>query len=132
MPITFHQVLKSVLGVVCGAGLGVFCWRALEYSGGYALFIGGVGAFIGFALSLPGVSVWRVAGGTAGVLVGYNLSEGIGGHVYDAIAGEDPYPASESDEPDEDELSPDQPPSDATADALPAPPANEGPVEEKL
>jgi hypothetical protein len=114
MPITFHQVLKSALGVVCGAGFGVFCWRVLEYSGGYALFIGGVGSFIGFALSLPGVSVWRVAGGTAGVLVGYNLGEGIGGHVYDAIAGEDPYPASEPDEPEEDEPPPDQPPSDAT------------------
>ena len=102
MPITVNQVLKSMLGVCCGAGLGVFCWRALGYSGGYALFIGGVGSFIGFALTLPGVSVWRVVGGTAGVIVGYNLGEGPGGHVYDTIAGENPYSGNESDESPDD------------------------------
>ena len=38
------------------------------------LFIGGVGVFIGFALSLPGVSTRRVVGATTEMIVGFNLA----------------------------------------------------------
>ena len=79
MTITPRQFVKSAIGIGCGAGLGLFCWAVLEYGYGWALFIGAVGSFIGFALSLPGVSVSRVAGATSGLIVGYDPVNGADG-----------------------------------------------------
>jgi hypothetical protein len=78
MTLTLRQVVKSAIGICCGVGLGLFCWYVLDYGRGYVLFIGGVGSFIGFALSLPGVSARRVAGATTEMIVGYNLTDGSG------------------------------------------------------
>lgn len=76
MTITSHQVLKSAVGISLGAGLGLFCWAVLDYGAGWALLIGALGSFIGFALSLPGVSAERVAGATIEMFIGYNPVEG--------------------------------------------------------
>ncbi|VTT97580.1 unnamed protein product [Gemmataceae bacterium] len=76
MAIAPGQLVKSVVGIACGAGLGVFCWAVLDYGYGWAIFIGAVGSFIGFALTLPGVSASRVAGATSGMIIGYDPVNG--------------------------------------------------------
>jgi hypothetical protein len=76
MTITPRQLVKSAVGIGCGTGLGLFCWAVLDYGSGWALFIGAVGSFIGFALSLPGVSASRVAGATSGLIIGYDPVNG--------------------------------------------------------
>jgi hypothetical protein len=87
-PFWLVQVLWSTAGAVLGASLGVLCWIGFEYEAFWAAFVGGLGAFVGLALTLPGVSIWRVLGGTAGMIAAENLSEGTGDSLYRWIAGE--------------------------------------------
>src|ERR1700752_2025255 len=85
----FRQSVKSVLGAIVGGLPGLVCWWGLDYGVAWAIFIGPMGAFIGFALTLPGVSTKRVLGGTAGMIVAHNTIHSWGERVYDVIAGDD-------------------------------------------
>jgi hypothetical protein len=89
------QACKSVLGTAAGTLLGLFCRWQFEYAMGWIIFLCVTGGLVGFALTLPGVSVWRVLGGTAAAIVGYNAGERLGRKVYRSIAGdcEPPAPA---------------------------------------
>jgi hypothetical protein len=89
MRVLLGQTFKSVLGATVGGVPGFLCWWLLDYPAGWAVFIGVMGAFIGFALTLPGVSGRRVLGLTASWIIGHNTSVGWGEKVYAAIAGDD-------------------------------------------
>lgn len=82
---SFVQVLKSLVGTVVGATPGFLCWWVLGYTVGWGIAIAVLGGFIALCLTLPSVSGTRVFGATAGVIVGYNTSDGWGESVYKSI-----------------------------------------------
>jgi hypothetical protein len=86
--ITRRQVIKSIFATALGAMPGVI-WFALAGSV-QAVVIAGLGAFIGFAASLPGVSMKRVGKATVGTIAAYNVPPPLRERVYDHIAGETP------------------------------------------
>ncbi len=71
MVITRRQIIKSLALTLLGATPGLVIWANARSTQGLVLC--GLGTFIGFAFSLPGVSPSRVAGLTAGVIVAHNV-----------------------------------------------------------
>jgi hypothetical protein len=89
MRVSLEQIRKSALAVLVGGVLGLLCWWLLDYGVRWAIFIAATSMFIGFALTLPGVSRKRVLGAAAGWIVAHNTLHGWGEKVYEAFAGED-------------------------------------------
>ncbi len=101
MMISRRQIIKSLGLTLLGAmpGMGIWAmWGATQ-----GLVLCGLGTFIGFAFSLPGVSPSRVAGLTAGVIVAHNVPARLGDKVMDHFTGgaEDNPPAPASHAPSE-------------------------------
>jgi len=69
--ISRRQIIKSIGMALLGATPGFIVWALVGSTQGLVLC--GLGTFIGFAFSLPGVSASRVAGLTAGVIVAHNV-----------------------------------------------------------
>lgn len=91
MSIAPMQIAKTIILTVVGAAPGAY-WL---YSQGWApasLIICLLGAFIGFALSLPGVSAGNVLRGTAGVVAAHNAPVGMRDQILEKTIGkpEDP------------------------------------------
>jgi hypothetical protein len=80
------QVVKSIGFALVGAAPGLIMWAVK--GGMQGLVLCGLGAFIGFAFSLPGVSAKRVAGLTAGVMVAHNVPAPLRDRVFDHFTGE--------------------------------------------
>ncbi len=90
------QIAKSIIFTALGAAPGIiwFC----NAGTGQSIIIACLGAFVAFGLSLPGVSMARVAGGTAGVLVAHNVPRSMQGKVMDTFVGETHQEKLESDD----------------------------------
>ncbi len=99
------QVIKSVILTSIGAAPGTI-WFINAHTT-QAVVIACLGTFIGFALSLPGVSAARVAGGVAGSIVAHNVPRSMQKRVFDAFL------------PDE-LLAKEEPPKENNGDSKPA------------
>jgi hypothetical protein len=83
--ITGKQITKSIVFTVLGATPGVVWF--LNAGTTQSVVIACLGTFIGFGLSLPGVSVARVAGGTAGMIIANNAPRSMQGKIMDTFTG---------------------------------------------
>lgn len=91
------QVVKSLLGTVVGGAAGGF-WL-VQGGGTQAVVIMLLGAFIGFALTLPGVSAARVAGGAAGMIVAHNAPASMRGKILDYFVADPETEPPQADPP---------------------------------
>ncbi len=82
-----RQIYKSIGGTALGVTPGLV-WYAVSGTA-QGLVLAGLGAFIGFALSLPGVSASRVANLTAGVIVANNVPTPMKHKVMDHFVKDD-------------------------------------------
>jgi len=69
--ISVGQIFKSLVLIILGGLLGLIPFRI--GATGFAVVVSILGMFVGFALSLPGVSAARVAGGVAGAIIAKNV-----------------------------------------------------------
>lgn len=83
---TRKQVVKSILFTAVGLAPGVIWLCNVQTT--QAAIITGLGGFIGFAFSLPGVSAARVAGGVAGSIVANNVPAVMQRRVFNAFVGD--------------------------------------------
>lgn len=83
--ITGKQITKSVVFTILGATPGIIWF--LNAGTTQSVVIGCLGAFVGFGLSLPGVSAARVAGGTAGMIVANNAPRSMQGKIMETFTG---------------------------------------------
>lgn len=81
------QIAKSVLLTALGAAPGLVWY--FNARTGQSLFITALGTFIGFALSLPGVSARNVLAGTAAAIIANNAPRSMHGKVYETFLGDD-------------------------------------------
>lgn len=102
--ITTKQVIKTVIFTTIGAAPGTV-WTILAGST-QSVVITCLGAFIGFGLSLPGVSAARVASGTAGMIIAKNVPSSMQDKVWDTFLGEDESTPPSSSENHEEPTSP--------------------------
>ena len=94
MAVSRRQVITTIIGLIVGALPGII-WYAMA-GVGQALVIAILGAFVAAALTLPGVSARRVAGGTVGMIATYNTPRVMHGAIWDVTLGKDkPKPADE-------------------------------------
>jgi hypothetical protein len=105
-----RQIIKSIVGTALGVAPGVTWWIISGTTQG--LVLAGFGAFIGFALSLPGVSASRIAGATAGTIVAYNVPGPLKGKVLDHFMKEGDGQAVRPEDGPEGAASPHQGPDD--------------------
>ncbi|MEO6811052.1 MAG: hypothetical protein ABI353_18230 [Isosphaeraceae bacterium] len=80
------QVVKSITRTVSGAAPGLAWWIATGTTQG--LVLTGLGAFIGFAFSLPGVSASRVANLTVATFVAHNLPPLLGEKIWEDLTNQ--------------------------------------------
>ncbi len=91
------QVIKSVIGTLVGALPGiVFVYYVGTKFGVAPYVVLGLGAFIGLALTLPGVSAMNVARGTAGAIASHNVRPRHQEKVMDYFLNVGKAPAAES------------------------------------
>lgn len=84
--ITAKQIVKSVILTSIGVTPGlVWFFNARKID---SVVVACLGAFIGFAFSLPGVSAARVLKGTAAAIVANNVPRPMQGKVFEAMVGE--------------------------------------------
>lgn len=98
MNASIGRIALSLIGLVAGTVPGVLLWKAIDHPVGFLIFNCIVGGFIGFALTLPGVSTARVFGGAAAWIVAHNTSDAWGESAYKHIAG-DPEPKCDPNSP---------------------------------
>ena len=86
-----RQVLKSILGGLLGASVGVLAWFLFDANtpGDFPFLFGALGIAAGVGLTLPGVSGKRVVKGVVAGIVMKPLPGPIRGPVFDAILGEE-------------------------------------------
>ena len=94
--ITRKQVVKTIVFTVVGAAPGVI-WFIMVGTV-QPVVIASLCAFIGFALSLPGVSLGNVAAGTAGMIAAHNAPPSMKGEIMDAFVGEKDAAEDEDDD----------------------------------
>jgi hypothetical protein len=85
------QVLKSMLGGILGASVGVLAWFIFDENSPKFIpyIIGALGIAAGVGLTLPGVSAKRVSKGVVAGIVAKPLPGPLRGHVVDAIMGDE-------------------------------------------
>lgn len=77
-----RQIFKSLLCTLIGAGA---CCLFAGHGATQIVIVATLGAFVGFALSLPGVSAGNVAAGTLGMIIAHNIPGPAGRRVFDAL-----------------------------------------------
>ena|SRR5581483_261312 len=85
MRIKAAQVIKSLIGGVLG-GLPGAIWY-FNVGSVQSIVIASLGAFVGFALTLPGVSLERVALGTVGAIAARNVHGPMRERILEATMG---------------------------------------------
>jgi len=88
------QITKSVVSAAIGAAPGIIWFFNAGTT--QSVVIACLGAFVGFGLSLPGVSAARVAGGTVGMIAAHNAPVSMRGKIMDAFVGGDDTPENET------------------------------------
>jgi hypothetical protein len=88
--IPLGQTLKSIFGATLGCLPALLWWRLLDCSLGWSVVLAILGMFIGFALTLPGVSSRRVFGMTAAWIVSHNTSHSKCEPVYEWLTDDHP------------------------------------------
>jgi hypothetical protein len=102
--ISRRQVLKSIGLALLGGTPGAIFWGL--GGGTQGLVLCGLGLFIGFAFSLPGISPSRVARLTAGTIVAHNVPGPLKHQVMDHFLAEtEDYPPAPPDPPESETVS---------------------------
>ncbi len=88
---TSGQVIKSILGGLLGASVGVLAWFIFDENapGFIPILLGALGIAAGVGLTLPGVSGKRVGKGVMAGIVAKPLPGALRGKVIDAILREE-------------------------------------------
>ena len=86
-----RQVLKSILGGLLGATVGVLAWFLFDVNTPWFIpfLFGALGIAAGVGLTIPGVSAKRVAKGVVAGIVARPLPEPLRGPVVEAFLGEE-------------------------------------------
>ncbi len=89
------QIAKSIAMTTLGALPGIIWY--VNAPSTQPVVIGCLGAFVGFALSLPGVSAARVAGGTVAAIAAHNAPRSMRNGIWDFVLDENEQDATPDD-----------------------------------